>query len=283
MLFLQRTPAPPLDRGIAFIWVCRQPTRPLALERVLPTGAAQLIINLREDVTRTYDPDRQFLCTETSGTILTGVQSSYQVIDTSEQEDVAGVAFRPGGTRGFARVPSHEIADLDIPLDDLWRARLGSALRARVLEAKAPQARLDVIETVLREHWTASTLHPAVAFALATFHRAPAITSIARVTEASGLSPKRFVEHFKREVGLTPKRYCRVRRFQRVIAQTHRGRAIEWAQVAADCGYFDQAHLIHEFRSFAGITPVAYESSLTAFQNHVRILADPANAAERAG
>ena len=71
---------------------------------------------------------------------------------------------------------------------------------------------------------------------------------------------------------MTPKRYCRIRRFQRALALANRGRHIDWARVALDCGYFDQAHFIHDFRSFAGLTPTEYQSARTSFQNHVKFL-----------
>jgi len=71
---------------------------------------------------------------------------------------------------------------------------------------------------------------------------------------------------------MTPKQYCRIRRFQRALTMTNRGRPVDWTGVALDCGYFDQAHFIHDFRSFAGLTPTAYQSARTAFQNHVKFL-----------
>lgn len=271
MMFF-RVPRPPLDAFVDAIWVCRQQLGPLALERVLPTGAPQLIVNLKEDQTRLYDPDHDYRCVTTSGTMLTGVQSRYQIIDTSEQEHVAGVAFKPGGMVAFTRVPAHETADRDVPLEDLWGARRAADLRERLLENDDPDAQLDAIECALQETWAPPGFHPAVAFALAAFDRTPHTTSIAAVTDAVGMSAKRLIERFKCEVGLTPKRYCRVRRFQRAVTRAHQGNGVDWSDVALDCGYFDQAHFIHDFRSFAGVTPTAYQSARTAFQNHVKFL-----------
>lgn len=253
------------------VWVYEQRARPAALERVLPTGAAQLVVNLAEDATRAYDPDKGFACVEASGSILTGPSSRYQVIDTAEQEFVAGVVFRAGGTAAFTPVPTHEITDVDVALDDIWGGRLGSQLRARVLEAPDVDGQLDAIEAVLRERCRPREGHPAVRFALAELQRSPHLASISRVTEASGLSATRLIDHFKRDVGLTPKRYCSVLRFQRAVRHAHRGRTVDWTQVALDCGYYDQAHFIHAFRRFAGVTPSAYEGGRTPFQNHVTL------------
>ena len=63
-------------------------------------------------------------------------------------------------------------------------------------------------------------------------------------------------------------------RFQQVLARAHRGRSIDWTGLAADCGYFDQAHLINDFRAFAGLTPSVYLSARTEFQNHVKFFQD---------
>jgi AraC-like DNA-binding protein len=266
-----RVPRPPLDGFIESIWVYQNDPRPNALERILPTGAPHLIINLKEDQTRLYDPESPHRCVATSGSVISGLQSRFQVIDTSEQEYVAGVTFKPGGTVPFMRMPAHEVSVADVPLESLWGRRCTSALRDRLLESQSIDATLNALEAVLHEMWRPSGLHPAVNFALAAFERAPSTTSIAAVSDAIGLSAKRFIERFKIEVGVTPKRYCRIRRFQRALVLANRGREIDWTRVAMDCGYFDQAHLIHDFRSFAGLTPTEYQSARTS-QNHVKFL-----------
>jgi AraC-like DNA-binding protein len=270
--FHQRVPRPPLDAFVASIWVCRDSPRPHALERVLPTGAAQLIVNLKEDRTRLYDPERPYRYASMAGTVLAGVLSRYQIIDTCQQEYVAGVAFRPGGTAAFLRTPAHETRNADTPLEVLWGRQRTAELRERLLERSDQDAQLDVIESALRERLQPRAVHPAVVFALAAFNRVPLTTNVGAVTESIGMSAKRFIERFKAQVGVSPKRYCRLRRFQQAVARAHRGQAVDWVQVALDCGYYDQAHFIHEFQAFAGLTPTAYQACRTGFQNHVKFL-----------
>jgi AraC-like DNA-binding protein len=272
MAFHQRVPRPPLDAFVASIWLFHDTPRPRALERILPTGAAQMIVNLKEDQIRRYDPRRPHRYTSTAGTILAGVPSHYQIIDTSEQEYVAGVAFRPGGTAAFLRTPAHETRDDHTPLEALWRRQRTADLREQLLERTDPHAQLDAIENTLRKMLQPTGIHPAVAFALAAFNRVPLTITVGAVTDAIGMSAKRFIERFTAQVGVTPKRYCRIRRFQRAVERMHRGEIVEWPQVALDCGYYDQAHFIHEFQAFAGLTPTGYQASRTAFQNHVKFL-----------
>jgi AraC-like DNA-binding protein len=271
MLYINRVPAPPLDAFIASIWFCERQPRPFALERVLPTGAAQLIVNLKEDRTRMYHPETGAMAAG-CGTVLSGVSSRYGVIDTAEQECVAGVCFRPGGTVPFFETPAHEVTDAGISLEFVWGRRRAARLREQLLASRTPTAKLDTLERAMAEAWKSSALDPAVAFALDQFAERPEAARIAAVTDRIDLSPKRFIERFKAAVGVAPKRYCRILRFQRALRGAERGRPVDWTRIAVDCGYFDQAHFIHDFRSFAGITPTGYEAGRTQFRNHVNFL-----------
>src|SRR5262244_3373322 len=124
MLWLQRVPRRPLDSFIESIWLCQNEPGPFRLERVLPNGAAQLIINLKEDQSRTYNCDSgEARVAVLPGTVVSGIQSRFAVIDTAEQEYVAGVVFRPGGTTVFFRLPAHEMRDCEIPVECLWGRR----------------------------------------------------------------------------------------------------------------------------------------------------------------
>jgi hypothetical protein len=124
-------PLTPLERGSGY---CKLG------DPILPTGAAQLIVNLKEDRTRLYETDPPHRWVSTCGTILAGVQSRYQIIDTSEQQYVAGVAFRPGGSTAFVRAPAHETRDVSTPLEFLWNRQRTADLREQLLERDDPEA-----------------------------------------------------------------------------------------------------------------------------------------------
>lgn len=271
MGFYHRPLSPPLDRFVESIWYCRSEPRPRRLERVLPNGAPQLIFNLSEDVTRTYSDLTGNHCRQSSGNILSGIATRFQVIDTDEQEHVVGVSFRPGGTVGFFGVPAHELADADVPLDALWGRALVSELREQLLEAPNGIARLDRLERALIAAHHGRSIHAAVAYSLSTFQRHPTQSRVREVVDQIGLSAKAFTERFKRDVGVPPKVYCRILRFQEAVGRAYRSPAIDWTRVALDSGYYDQAHFIHDFRAFAGQTPGDYRAARTEFQNHVAV------------
>jgi AraC-like DNA-binding protein len=272
-LFHARQPAPPLDLFVESVWLCKNDPRPRALERILPSGGAQLIVNLTEDETRAYSDSRcGLVCRRSPGSILTGVTTRFQVIDTDEQAYVAGVAFRPGGTVPFVAGSAYELRDTEVPLEALWGPARTRRLREQLLTTVHPDSALDILERALLESWRDRSTHPLVAFALADLHLRPSVARIGQIANAVGLSRKRFSERFKTEVGVTPKRYCRLLRFQRALAKAHGGGSVDWKDLALACGYFDQAHLIHEFREFSGLTPTAYSVGRTLFQNHVTFL-----------
>ena len=91
------------------------------------------------------------------------------------------------------------------------------------------------------------------------------------VARRIGVSQRRLIQVFAAEVGLRPKLYCRVRRFGRVREMIGRAAAPDWAAVAAACGYFDQSHMIRDFRAFAGLTPLAYRPVEAGRKNHVAL------------
>lgn len=273
MIYRSQRPAAPLDRWVESVWYFRSAPRPLGFERVLPKGRAQLVVNLKDDRTRTYD--ERGGCIVAPGAVLSGLGPRFEIIDTDEQEHVAGVVFRPGGTVGFFRETACAMAGGDVPLESLWGVTRTALLREALLEASTPEAVLDVLEQALVAAHLGRDPHPAVGHALATFHRQRGAVSVGAVTGAIGMSARRFGERFKAEVGLTPKHYSRLVRFQRAVTAAHAAADIDWSAVAVECGYFDQAHFIHDFRAFSGLTPGAYRSGRTAFPNHVTFLQSP--------
>jgi AraC-like DNA-binding protein len=84
-----------------------------------------------------------------------------------------------------------------------------------------------------------------------------------------GLSARRFIELFRREVGVSPKTFCRIVRFQGALQRIAVASSPNFVRLALDCGYYDQAHLIHDFKDFTGLTPTAFLEARGEHLNHV--------------
>lgn len=256
------TPSGPLSQFIQCFWYWEGAPTGHAKERLMPTGESSVIFNLRDDPIRIYDW-KNLNRYETYGiAVLAGARSEPFVIDTLQQECVFGIQFRAGGSFPFFRMPASEVVNCDVPLDDLWR-NTADTMRTRLLEAGSIPAMFAVAEEELTRHLVRPLeMHPAVAFAARRFTANPHRTSVASVLNTIGLSHRRFSQLFQEQTGLAPKAFCRVRRFQRVLSSIHASRAFEWTRIALDCGYYDQAHFIHDFENFSGFTPTGYTESV---------------------
>jgi AraC-like DNA-binding protein len=264
-------PPAPLSAYVDLIWYYTGFARGHTRERLLPTGTSELVINLHEDEVRTYDPDNLGRCIRHPGSVVVGIHNRYFVLDTAEQVNVIGVHFKPGGAFPFLAPPADEFRNSHVDLEAIWGLETRQ-LREQLLAAATPDGKFAILEkTLLVRLRRAPEPHAAVLHALHCIDGAPHLHTIGRLTERLGLRPKRFIQLFTQQVGLTPKLYCRVQRFQRAIQGVQRQQRVDWAGVAAACGYYDQAHFIRDFRAFSGLNPNAYLGQRGEWLNHVPI------------
>jgi AraC-like DNA-binding protein len=196
--------------------------------------------------------------------IIGGARAVPYVRDVSRPVRSVGAQLRPGVAGLLLGASARELAGRHTLLDDVW-GRAAGELREQLVEAGDPHARLDRFEAALRARLPrVRGVHPAVAHALARFATADAIADI---VDEVGYSHRRFIALFDDAVGLTPKRYDRVRRMQCALAGIRR----PLAQLAAATGYSDQAHLTREFRALVGLSPGEYRARMGAERNHVAL------------
>ena len=266
------TPPAPLRRLVKCFWYWEGAPKTHAKEQLMPNGEAAIIINLRDEPIRIYDPGDLSRSESFGLAVLSGPHSRPFVIDSEQEERVFGIEFQPGGSFPFFRLPASEFSDSDVGLESLWRGT-ADEIRERLLMAPDLDSMFAVAETfLLRRAVRPLELHPGVSFALHRFCARPQSTSVASVLDRLGLSHRRSAELFHGQVGLTPKSFSRVQRFQRVLRLVHRAPEIDWADVALDCGYYDQPHFIHDFQAFSGFTPTIYAARATEHLNHVPLV-----------
>ncbi|WP_109125682.1 helix-turn-helix domain-containing protein [Dyella sp. C11] len=261
-------PAPPLDALVSRLWDWDMPPASHHLERVLPVPGAALIINLHENETRVYSDDVERRCVRSAASVIGGPCLRSQIIDTSEQVRVLGVVFRPGGAHAFTGEDHEALVDRDIGLEDIFGSS-AHQLRERLLDTPCPHRRLALLEQWLLAHMRMPQLAPEVLYALADMGARPQVARIGRLVRDTGLSEYRFGRLFRRQVGMGPKRYARLMRFRYVVDAVYRSSSVNWSAVAIDGGYGDQAHLVHEFRDFAGMTPTAFMAARGPYLNHL--------------
>ena len=272
MRYRTYVPGPPLADFVDTLWLYEGYRQAHTRERLLPDGSMELVFNLSEDEIRIFDSTDDTRPHRSPGSVVIGAQTEFFVIDTAEERSVMGAHFKPGGAFPFFPLPSGELRSQSVPLETLW-GRAAADVRDQLLEASTPEAKFRVLEcALLRQPGRRWDRHPAVGFALRALAGMPPAQTIADLSDRIGLSQKRFIQVFGDAVGLTPKLFCRIQRFQQVVRMVGQGQRVDWADVAVSCGYFDQAHFIHDFRAFSGLTPSDYLTLRTAHLNHVPVL-----------
>jgi AraC-like DNA-binding protein len=280
---LSRAPIPPLRPFVRLLWATGEGGGAIgatvARERVLPTGAVHVVF--RTEPLRIFDGEddlagRLVGCVGADGVdtarvrtlggaLVGGPRATYYVRDAAPAGSGVGALLHPGAAPLLLGVPADELAGRHVDLDGLWGAAAVAEARERVLAPASPEARLAAFEAVLRARLpVVRGVHPAIAAALDQLREH---ADIGGAVERSGYSHRRFLTLFREAVGLTPRDYCRVQRFQRAVAMATRAASL--ASVAYDAGYADQPHLTREFRAIAGVSPGEYRALAPSSPNHV--------------
>ena len=197
MIYLEHTPAPPLNRFVRMLWYAQAPQPAHRRERVLPTGRTQVILNLARDfiLDCPEEPVAVGPMVRVAPSLVIGSRSVYEVVDTSDMADLIGMVFEPGAFPVFAGDAADLFSNRSVDLEDIWGAAARS-LRDRLREIPTPAGKLGSLEADLTARLNAQfarravKLHGAVDFALTRFGRAPGVATVAEVAKSTGWSER---------------------------------------------------------------------------------------------
>jgi AraC-like DNA-binding protein len=256
--FIRYHPPGPLDRYIACFWWSRRDTPQECCEHILPSGGVQLVFALHDTpiICMPGPPSTQRI--EWSHTLVHGPQWRHYTAGPKPRGATVGVAFRAGAAAAVLGVGMTDLAGHHVTLSTLWGSP-GQDLHERLMVAADPIDIFHILERDLNARLRPSLLmHPAVSRALNSCSPTRPPPRVADVQLESGYSPRHFIALFRAAVGLTPKHYYRIQRFNNVARCLAAEGQCDLAELAASVGYSDQAHLTRDFREFAGVTPTQY-------------------------
>jgi len=255
MHFIPHLPRPPLDELVQFFW-SSESSGAVAIEGVqLPEAGVCVMFNLGgPQGVLSREGQTDWWCSRwVSGERLAPIH-----LVAPQGANLLGIHFRPGGARGFFDLPMTELSSRIVDLDLLWPN--AAALHERLALEPSVRARFMILELELRGRLrrAASTSPLLAQEAIRRMAVAGPGMRIRDLAAALGLGERRLLRRFDAEVGLGPKALHRLLRFRRVIDLLGAVREPDWPSIALECGYFDQPHLIRDFRGFAGIPPESY-------------------------
>ena len=270
-MHLKRLPTPPLRPFVALVWSSGNHTagryKAPAREHVLPAGMMHVVFRLTDGPLRIFGAgDREGQ--PAGDSMIGGVRSRFYVREMSGPSCSVGAVLRPGASELLFGTGADALAERHTPLDDVWGAP-ARLVHERMLETDDPENRLALLEaTLLQRLPRVRVMHPGIASAIDQMH---SLQSVEAAVKLSGVSHRQFISLFRRTVGLTPKTYLRVLRFQSALRSFRHGKAQTLASLAAETSYSDQAHFNREFRAFSGVTPAAYQRLASKEMNHLPV------------
>ncbi len=265
MNYLEAAPSPPLQHDLEAFWQLESSASALNSppEKILPDGCAEIIFNLADPFQRlhTNAPLEQ-----QPRTIFVGQMRRHVTIAPTGIVQLFGIRFKPSGAYPFLRLPLHEITDQIFNASEMPLAFIAE-LEERLHEARSFHARKHFVEQALLRHMHHEN-DRAVETLVTRIIASEGLRSVTELAQDIGLSTRQLERRFQTQVGLSPKLLARIIRFQKIF------KAVEtnphgWSEVALNCGYYDQAHLIHDFKAFSGQSPSTFLLEQTVMSAHL--------------
>ena len=257
MFFREYQPPLCLKPFVRYYWslqLSSPPTSP-AGQRLL-TESFEFMFNLAAPIEIINCDGRIRRISETG---ITGPMSRPMRMRPTGPIHLFGICFRPGGGYPFFKYPAHELVDQYPDVDDLWGAREHNFTDHIQNDCRSAQSCIEAVNAYLVHRLESNFRDDRVTQrAIEIIENCKGRISIERLARRLGLSRRHLTRKFKERIGITPKQLCRNIRFKQVYKLIETSSDNTWADAAVACGYYDQSHLIHEFRHFTGSSPDAY-------------------------
>lgn len=194
------------------------------------------------------------------GSFMAGLYDGPVISESTGASRCIQINLTPLGACRILGMPLGPLAGRTIPLDELL-GRLADELAERLAESADPEQRFALLDAVLQARIAGSPApRREILWAWDEMESSGGRRSIGSLGTELGWSPKRMIGCFKEHLGLSPKVVARMIRFERVSSLVRREPDTSWSRAAYHCGYFDQAHLIHDCRQFTGVTPEVWKA-----------------------
>ena len=268
MIYRIHKPAPPLSPFIDFLFYYEGFHAEHNMEKLLPDGSIDLLIDLTETPKKLYHNEEATSFTTFKKSWISGMKTRYILIDATVSQMI-GVHFKPGGCYPFVDFPMLELNDLTIDLDIVW-GNDANSIREAILHEPSIDKRFSILENYfLQRGKNRMENHALVHYSVGQLTSSPQMWTIKKLSDKTGITQKHLITLFKKYVGLSPKMFSRIFKFQKVIHLIEQQKKIDWSMLAYECGYFDQAHFIKEFQAFSGINPAAYLEKRGPYLNYL--------------
>lgn len=258
-----------LSSYVKFIWISSDYIPASSRERLLPNGSSQLIINMGHPKFRHFKAADSQTQIEYDPAIITGIHTRNIFLDSYSRISTIGAVFRAGALPALFDIPAHAFADDIVSLQALVGSQ-AAVLRQRLIETTSPKAQCKLLEAFLSRRLDSSFQpNPAIIYSVEQLNNKNGTPRIAEIRDKIGYSRRHFSGLFKQLVGITPKQYAKICRFQYTLTLMHDRAVRDWAGIALAGGYYDQPHFNRDFKRLSGISPTKYYRNQGDTRNHL--------------
>lgn len=236
---------------IKHYWILKTVGNSTSIARTVPTGMMSLIFhrgNCLLSLSENKIQPRAFLC---------GQEKTFSDLKYDGNINMISIVFRPAGVKAFFNLPINRTAGLQLTAGDMEDKEL-SELEHSITSTEEDHKCILLIERFLLRRLTQLAQHNIIRIETAIRMINSGQTDIAKIADATCLSTKQFNRVFSENIGTSPKEYTRIIRFQRTLNLLEKDPHLSFTSLACDCGYFDQSHMIKDFKTFSGYTPSEY-------------------------
>jgi len=231
------------------------------IDRFLPDGNTEIVIDFTGKPQYIYDNNTLKEIQACHNVWVSGIRTEPISIPSGKESKMLIITFKKGMAYPFYPLPLNELTDYVVDADLIFGDEIID-LREKLLEAKTTDKQFLLTEKFLfhlgRNTLTKNINSTCVEFAVSTILANPSPISLHDLSAQIGYSQKHFIHLFKKQVGLTPKSYQKVIRFQKTIQDIESQTIIDWSHIAYESGYYDQAHFINDFKRLSGFSPKEY-------------------------
>ena len=245
-------PHPDLDKIVDYYWIDKIENTSV---KILPDGTTSIIINIGGTIS-IVDLNGDFR--EFPDNLIIGPHKKYFILKMNKGTHFIGIKFKQGGAYHFFKIPMMQFSNKIISLSEIMRRESEQLNDALIKAEKAEDIKKILDRYLLMKIDLLNSTFDIVDFTLNKLKVNEPPELIKNLCIAAKISNKHMILLFKKKVGLSPKLIQRINKFVKVIEILHEQEQVDWSEIAFLCHYYDQAHLINEFKCFSGLTPKEY-------------------------
>ena len=254
MIFEQYQLPSTLNRNIESILYFKDLIPDHTIERIVPTGNVFVVFELDNIPRNTFDNKTLKPLKTFSKVWVSGTHRNFISISAHPHSEMLAIQFKPAGAFPFLHCPLQELNDNVVSAKEVFGKEV-LELRENVFVAENPQAKFNLVSNWLENRFDKKKEAPEYLLAFIERLQKEAVSNLNKIIDRYPATQKQLIDHFKKYVGLTPKYYHRILRFNEILKMINQKENISWTNIAYSCDYSDQSHFIKEFFLFSGFNP----------------------------